>query len=120
MKIAYLLESATLCGGVKVVFRQAEAMLRRRHEVVVFSPDPYPEWMECSLPYIQTGHPHQSDLGQFDWIVGTTPRLVLSLFAQLEKKRKLLHLVQGYEGDYSELSDMKAPLSSRELLLLRT
>lgn len=106
MKIAYLLESSTLCGGVKVVFRQAEAMLRRHHEVVILCPDPYPEWMECSLPYIQTGRPGFEGLDQFDWVVGTTPRLVLSLFPKLGINRKLLHLVQGYEGDISEISDM--------------
>lgn len=119
MKIAYLLESSTLCGGVKVVFRQASAMIRRRHEVVIFSPDAYPEWMECSLPYIQTGRAGFEDLDQFDWVVGTTPRLALSLFAQLKDNKKLLHLVQGYEGDYSELCDMKDLIQKAYLLPIR-
>ena len=44
MRIAYLLQSTELCGGVKVALAQAEALGRRGHRVTVVSPDARPEW----------------------------------------------------------------------------
>ena len=44
MRIAYLLESTELFGGVKVVLLQAEALARRGHRVAVVSPDATPAW----------------------------------------------------------------------------
>ncbi len=48
MKIAYLLESTGLFGGVKVVLQQADALARRGHRVTVVSPEPAPEWFRLA------------------------------------------------------------------------
>ncbi len=44
LRIAYLLESTNLCGGVKVALAQAEALCRRGHRVAVVSPQASPDW----------------------------------------------------------------------------
>jgi glycosyltransferase involved in cell wall biosynthesis len=107
MKIAYLLESMALCGGVKVVLRQAEALLKRGHHAVVISPEEYPPWFEGRVLFKQGGFPDGDLLKGFDRIIGTTPRLVLSVYGFPEIRGRLRHLVQGYEGDYRELQPMQ-------------
>jgi glycosyltransferase involved in cell wall biosynthesis len=110
MKIAYLLESTALCGGVKVVFRQAEALLKRGHHAVVISPEAYPPWFEGKVPFRQGRFPDGDLLKGFDRIIGTTPRLVLFVYGFPGLRGRLRHLVQGYEGDYRELQPMQAAI----------
>jgi len=102
MEIAYILESAPLCGGVKVVFRQAEALRRRGIGVSIVSPDHRPAWAEGDVPY-QVRDPYdQKLLDTYDAVICTSPRLVHHHFQRPESRGRLWHLVQGYEGDYTE------------------
>ena len=102
MKIAYLLESTILCGGVKVVCRQAEELGRRGHQVVVFSPGEYPDWFDSQIQFERRDQLDPEYLKTFDRIIGTSPEMLLSLHRYPGIRRKLWHLVQGYEGDCEE------------------
>jgi glycosyltransferase involved in cell wall biosynthesis len=106
LKVAYLLENAGLCGGVKVVLRQAEALLKRGHDTSVFCPGPYPDWFEGNVIYEKTALGDFDLLKTFDRIIATTPRLVLMIYHFPDLRAKLYHLAQGYEGDYEEVKDL--------------
>jgi L-malate glycosyltransferase len=102
MKIAYLLESVVLCGGVKVVLCQAEALLKRGHHVVVISPDPYPQWFEGDILYKRADPMQPIGLEVFDHIIGTTSGIILSLYDSGSLRRRLRHLIQGVERELEE------------------
>lgn len=107
MKIAYLLESTDLCGGVKVVLRQAEALLKRGLDTVVISPDAYPAWFEGDVHYVQNDPIDADILKRFQGIVGTTTRLVNSVYGYPDFRNRLWHLIQGYEGNLPELAPLQ-------------
>ena len=102
MKIAYLLESTCLCGGVKVVLRQAKALEERGHEVTVLSPESYPSWFKGKVGFQQTRLTDKSEFSVYDHIIVTTPFLVNSLYSYTDLQSRLWHLCQGYEGDCRE------------------
>ncbi len=106
LSIAYLLESTCLCGGVKVVFRQAQALSTRGHHAAVISNDPYPDWLDGHVHFVRND-PFDRSLGaQFDVLVATTPRLVLQHFTPRISHR-LFHLVQGYEMHLPECAHLR-------------
>lgn len=108
MNIVYLLESTALCGGVKVVFNHVSALEAKGHRAAVFSPDIYPSWFKKKVAF------HRLDLKLFhrtqffhdaDVIMATSPFHLMTLyqhFRQSGSKKKLIHFVQGYEGDCAE------------------
>ncbi len=106
-KIAYLLESTGLCGGVKVVFRQAEALMKRGHPVTIVSGEDYPDWFEGNVAFEKHDPFDPSVADPFDWIIGTTPRLILHHYRHKKNGMKLLHLIQGYEPDLEECRPFK-------------
>jgi len=108
MKIAYLLESTGLCGGVKVVFNQAAALRVRGHRVIVLAKQPYPDWLQKNVPFREvsgaTGFGLQ-ELEPYQIIVATSPMHLLQAYQALKAARaenRLVHFIQGYEGDYRE------------------
>lgn len=106
LSVAYLLESTVLCGGVKVVLRQAEALRKRGHLVTVISNDQSPQWFEGVLDY-QRHDPLDPSLGrQFDRLICTSPRFVPVHYEVRQNSASLWQLVQGYEGDFSDCRDM--------------
>lgn len=98
MKIAYLLESTDIYGGVQVVLRQAEALARRGHRVAVVSPDPPPGWFPLSRARFERASFRGSrELAEADVRVATFFRTVEPA---LEGARgPVFHLCQGYEGE---------------------
>ena len=77
LRIAYLLESAELFGGVKVVLQQAEGLARRGHRVTVVSPGPPPDWFELrSARYERSAFADSRDLAAADVRVATLWRTV--------------------------------------------
>lgn len=100
MRVAYLLESAELFGGVQVVLRQAEALSRRGHKVAVVCPQPPPDW----FPLLRTRFERSSfrdsrELAEADVRVATFWRTVPPA---LEGARgPVFHLCQGYEGGFT-------------------
>ncbi|MBI5591134.1 MAG: glycosyltransferase family 4 protein [Deltaproteobacteria bacterium] len=107
LKIAYLLESTGLCGGVKVVFRQAEALMKRGHFVTIVSGEDYPDWFEGKVGFEKRDPFDPSVADSFEWVIGTTPRLILHHYRNKKNRMKLLHLIQGYEPDLEECRPFK-------------
>ncbi len=106
IKIAFLLESTFLCGGVKVVLCQAEALLKMGHQVKVVSGDPAPDWFSGEICFVQKNPFTFGFDKEFDIIIVTTPELALFHYRHAESK-KIYHLIQGYEGDFQECLSMK-------------
>jgi glycosyltransferase involved in cell wall biosynthesis len=98
MKIAYLLESTDLFGGVKVVLQQAEALARRGHRVTVVSPEPAPEWFRLARARFERSSYRESRaLAEADVRVASFYRTVpLALDGA---RGPVFHLSQGYEGE---------------------
>ncbi|WP_291322884.1 glycosyltransferase family 4 protein [Desulfonatronospira sp.] len=101
LSIAFLLESTVLCGGVKVVFNLAAALSERGHLVRIISNEPFPDWSVNRLNFSANDPFDKSASAGFDLAVATTYRLAQAHFKDTGPG-KLLHLVQGFEGDYQE------------------
>ena len=105
MRVAYLLESTELCGGVKVALTQAEALARRGHAVTVVSPDVAPDW----FPLFRARFEHSTferaeDLVSADVRVATFWKTVPSAVAGA--RGPVFHLCQGYEGEFPFYRDL--------------
>jgi glycosyltransferase involved in cell wall biosynthesis len=100
VRIAYLLESTELSGGVKVVLLQAEALARRGHHVGIVSPDARPDWFPIARSHFERSAFRDSvELARADVRVATFWSTVAPA---LEGARgPVFHLCQGYEGDFS-------------------
>jgi glycosyltransferase involved in cell wall biosynthesis len=100
LRVAYLLESTELCGGVKVVLLQAEALSRRGHRVTVVSPQAHPDWFPMSRARFERSAFGESvELARADIRVATFWTTVTPALAG--KKGPVFHLCQGYEGDFT-------------------
>src|SRR6478672_7992113 len=106
MRIAYLLESTELSGGVKVVLQQAEALARRGHRVAVVSPGPAPPWFPMSRArFERTSFRESTELAGADVRVAT---FWTTVAPALEGARgAVFHLCQGYEGSFSFYADRR-------------
>jgi glycosyltransferase involved in cell wall biosynthesis len=104
MKIAYLLESTGLFGGVKVVLQQADALARRGHRVTVVSPEPAQDWFRLARArFERSSYRDSSALAEADVRVATFYRTVP---LALEGARgPVFHLSQGYEGGFRYYHD---------------
>src|SRR5262249_19885419 len=109
MRIAYLLESTELSGGVKVVLQQAEALARRGHRVTVVSPGPSPPWFSLAQArFERTSFRESRALAEADVRVATFWTTVApALEAALGP---VFHLCQGYEGAFSFYADRRGEI----------
>ena len=99
LRIVYLLEDTPLFGGVKVVLRQANLLVRRGHHVTVVSPGKAPEWFPLEATFRRTPGLDRKDIPEGDVVVAsywtTLPRA-------LEADRgEVVHYCQGFEGSYT-------------------
>ena len=106
IRIAYLLESAELSGGVKVVGLQAGALARRGHHVAIVCPEAGPRWSAAGPAHWELSAFRDSrELPSADVRVATFWSTVAPA---LEGARgPVFHLCQGYEGDFSFYADRK-------------
>ena len=106
MKIAYLLESTEIFGGVQIVLRQAEALARRGHRVTVVSPEPAPRWFPLSRARFERSSYRDSQaLDEAEVRVAT---FWTSVPPALEGARgPVFHLCQGYEGEIAHYRDVR-------------
>jgi len=104
MRIAYLLESTDLFGGVQIVLRQAEALARRGHHVTVVSPAAPPDWFSLvRAGFERSSFRESQELARADVRVATFWRTVPPA---LEGARgPVFHLSQGYEGEITFYRD---------------
>ncbi len=104
MKVAYLLESTELSGGVKVVLMQAEALARRGHRVSVVSPEAAPAWFRLSQAHFERSAFSDSPaLAEADVRVATFWTTAAPAVARA--RGPVFHLCQGYEGQFSFYRD---------------
>lgn len=98
MRIAYLLESTALFGGVKVALLQAEALARRGHRVTVVSPEAAPDWFSLGRAHFERSSFRESgELAAADVRVATFWTTVPP--ALQGARGPVFHLCQGYEGE---------------------
>ncbi|MCX7897486.1 MAG: glycosyltransferase family 4 protein [Rhodocyclaceae bacterium] len=111
MRIAYLLESADLCGGVRVVLDQARALRSRGHEVRVFIRRGQPTWYPYAIAW-QTASQLTEAAESF------RAEIVIATFwttiADACRIRAALpiHLCQGIELDFVEYARMRAAIEA--------
>lgn len=98
-KIACLLESTILHGGVKVVFRQAEALEARGYNVTVICNEHYPEWLKPGIGFVRQDPFDKNISRRYDYVITTGVRL-MAFHYNHQNRAKLMHLCQGYEGIY--------------------
>ncbi|MFN2386866.1 MAG: glycosyltransferase family 4 protein, partial [Thermoanaerobaculia bacterium] len=111
MRIAYLLESTELSGGVKVALTQAEALARRGHRVAVVSPDAAPSWFPLTRSHFERSSFRQSrELAAAEVRVATFWTTVAP--ALENAAGPVFHLSQGYEGSFSFYSDRREEIEA--------
>lgn len=110
MNICYLLESADLGGGVRVVFDQARAIMKRGHQVEIRALKGSHNW-----------YPHSIDINYIKYLDepftdGNKPDVVICTYwTTIAPGKRLdspvtLHLCQGYEGDIPELAPVHSDI----------
>ena len=100
MRIAYLLESTDLCGGVQVALLQAEGLARRGHHVTVVSPGPAPDWFPLARArFERSAFADARELAAADVRVATFWRTAAAALAGA--RGPVFHLCQGYEGEFA-------------------
>jgi glycosyltransferase involved in cell wall biosynthesis len=109
MRIAYLLESTELSGGVKVVLQQAEALARRGHRVSVVSPGPAPAWQPLTRARFERSSFRESPaLAEADIRIAT---FWTTVAPALEGTiGPVFHLCQGYEGGFTFYADRRGEI----------
>ncbi len=110
-RIAYLLESTKLSGGVQVALVQAEALSRRGHHVAVVSPSPPPAWFPMARSNFERSSFRESrELAEADVRVAT---FWTTVAPALDGARgPVFHLCQGYEGAFSFYSDRRREIEA--------
>lgn len=106
MRIVYLLESTSLCGGVKVIFDQAVALAQLGHKVKIRSVKGDHNWYEypVDVEYVDSLDAPLDPGFRPDALIctyWTTVSPALSLDIPVT-----VHLCQGYEADMPELEQI--------------
>jgi glycosyltransferase involved in cell wall biosynthesis len=100
LRIAYLLESTELSGGVRVVLLQAESLARRGHRVTVVSSAPEPRWFSLSRArFERSSFAESRELAAAQVRVATFWTTVAPALAAASGP--VFHLSQGYEAAFS-------------------
>lgn len=99
MKIAYVLASIEISGGVKVVFQHAALLHQLGHEVTIFGEGPAPGWISFPGRYVDLFALPR--LSTQDLVIATYYTTVA--VAEWLGIGPLAHLCQGYEGDLHHL-----------------
>jgi glycosyltransferase involved in cell wall biosynthesis len=109
LRIAYLLGSTELCGGVKVALAQAEALSRRGHRVAIVSSDAPPGWFPLARArFERAAFAESAELERADVSVATFWTTVPPALAG--SKGPVFHLCQGYEADFTFYSHLRGAI----------
>lgn len=110
MRIAYLLESAELSGGVRVVLDQARALAQRNHDVCVFIRQGNPSWYPYPVPWraaadlVSAANAYGPDVAIATF--WTTLEVAARVRAELA-----VHLCQGIECDFIEYAGLACDIA---------
>ncbi|MEP6801243.1 MAG: glycosyltransferase family 4 protein [Acidobacteriota bacterium] len=100
LRIAYLLESTELSGGVRVALLQAETLARRGHRVSVVSPAAQPRWFPLvRARFERCSFSESRELPSADVRVATFWTTAAPAVAGASGP--VFHLCQGYEASFS-------------------
>jgi glycosyltransferase involved in cell wall biosynthesis len=100
MHIVFLLESAGLWGGVKVILEDANGLVDRGHRVTVVCKSPPPDWMELRCSFVHAPRLTAAAIPDADVVIGTLWTTVP--YAVTCERGVPVHFCQGYEGDFAE------------------
>ena len=99
MRIAYVLESLELSGGVKVVVEHAEGLRARGHDVVLVTRDARHGWLPVGVPVLEVPVFDRTTLPESDVHVATWfPTVAPTVRAR--RATKVFHFCQGYEAPH--------------------
>lgn len=99
MRIAYVLESLELSGGVKVVVEHAEGLRARGHDVTLVTRDARHGWLDIGVPVVQVPAFDAATLPEADVHVATWfPTVVPTVRAR--RAARVFHFCQGYEAPH--------------------
>ncbi|MEP7131744.1 MAG: glycosyltransferase family 4 protein [Acidobacteriota bacterium] len=111
LRVAYLLESTELSGGVRVALLQAETLARRGHRVSVVSPAPEPRWFPLSRArFERRSFAESRELAAADVRVATFWTTAAPALAGAAGP--VFHLSQGYEASFSFYADRRAEIEA--------
>lgn len=100
MRIAYILETIDVAGGVKVVVEHAEELAARGHDVTLVARSWNRDWIQVRVPVLVVPELTREHLPEADIFVATWYATVLPAIAS-GRARRVVHFSQGYEAAYS-------------------
>jgi glycosyltransferase involved in cell wall biosynthesis len=99
VKVAYVVESLELSGGVKVIVEHAAGLAARGHDVVVVTRDGRHGWLDVPVPVIEVSAFDATTLPEADVHVATWfPTVVPTVRAG--RAPRIFHFCQGYEAPH--------------------
>ncbi|MBC8466764.1 MAG: glycosyltransferase family 4 protein [Deltaproteobacteria bacterium] len=111
LKIAYLVASNELSGGLRVVLQQAEELADRGHSITIVCPNEEPDWYSLRKPGWETSPFESSKALEFaDVCVATFWTTVPPAVGICS--RPVFHLCQGYEADFSFYASKRREIKS--------
>lgn len=105
MRIAYVLETIDVAGGVKVVVEHAAELAARGHDVVVVARSWNRGWIEVGVPVLLVPELTREHLPEADVFVATWFGTVLPAIAS-GRARRVVHFSQGYEAAYPHFAHL--------------
>lgn len=99
MRIAYVLESLELSGGVKVVVEHAAGLKARGHEVVLVTRDGRHAWLDIPVSVHEVPAFDASTLPEADVHVATWFPTVVPV-VNARRAARVFHFCQGYEAPH--------------------
>ena len=105
MRIAYILETIDVAGGVKVVLEHAAELASRGHDVTVVARSWNRDWIEVEVPVRLVPELTREHLPEADVYVATWYATVLPAIAS-GRARRVVHFSQGYEAAYPHLAHL--------------
>ncbi|MGA7992428.1 MAG: glycosyltransferase family 4 protein [Thermoanaerobaculia bacterium] len=104
MKIAYVVESLELSGGVKVIAEHAAGLRARGHDVSLVTRDARHDWLDIRVPVVAVPVFDETTLPRADVHVATWfPTVVPTVRAR--RATKVFHFCQGYEAPHPHTFD---------------
>ncbi len=104
MRIAYVLESLELSGGVKVVVEHAEGLRARGHDVTLVTRDARHDWLRVGVPVLEVPVFDATTLPEADVHVATWfPTVAPTVRAR--RAPRIFHFCQGYEAPHPHTFD---------------
>ncbi|MEO8585921.1 MAG: glycosyltransferase family 4 protein, partial [Acidobacteriota bacterium] len=99
MRIAYVVESLELSGGVKVIVEHAEGLRARGHDVTLVTRDARHGWLHVGVPVLEVPAFDATTLPEADVHVATWfPTVAPTVRAR--RAPKVFHFCQGYEAPH--------------------